>query len=193
MDVKDLKKLALEKGASEAAYIATADIKVEDDLAGLCRDPGCMNYGLSHNCPPHVFGPAGFRELLKNYEHAFFFKIEVPTEYLLSEDRLDIFKLLHEIASGIEQAAVSMGYDRARAFAGGSCKQIFCRDHAACRVLEEGGPCRNPESARPSMSGFGINVPALNRQVGWEMDRITSQTRPEEVSMGKVCGLVLIS
>jgi predicted metal-binding protein len=120
------------------------------------------------------------------------FKIDVPAEILLSSDCREVFRALHEIAADIEHAAVEMGYRNSRAYAGGSCKRLFCQDHTYCRVTKEGGECRNPHRARPSMSGFGINISKLMEAAGWTMYRITQNTSGEKVSMGTVCGLVLI-
>lgn len=190
--LKELTQLAYQLGASGATDISTSDISVEDDLANLCREPQCASYGLSTSCPPHVPGPSGFRELLKNFKHAIVIKIDVPLEILLSTDRRDIMKLLHEIAAGIEQAAVKTGYSNSKAFAGGSCKTIFCRDHEDCRVLTEGGECRNPRHARPSMSGFGINVSKLMQAAGWTMNRYTNEADSDTASTAPICGLILI-
>jgi predicted metal-binding protein len=85
-----------------------------------------------------------------------------------------------------------MGYSNSKAFAGGSCKKLFCRDHLNCRVLVEGGECRNPHRARPSMSGFGINVSKLLQTAGWQMDKITRDTDPDDGPMGTVSGLIII-
>jgi predicted metal-binding protein len=191
-DVKKLTELACRSGASNAEVISTSEISIEDDLANLCREPRCENYGLSASCPPHVAGPSGFRKLLQTFAQAVVFKIEVPSEILLSSDRREVFRALHEIAAGIEHSAIDMGYHHSRAYAGGSCKRLFCQDYTYCRLLEEGGECRNPHQARPSMSGFGINVSKLMQVAGWTMNRITQDTRQDGVSMGTVCGLVLI-
>ena len=192
MVLGQLTDLACRLGASAAAVISTSEISVEEDLAMLCREPQCENYGLSTSCPPYVAGPSGFRELQKKFQQAVVFKIDVPSEILLSSQRRDIFQLLHEIAAKIEQTAVNMGYPNSKAFAGGSCKKLFCEDHIDCRVLADGGACRNPDRARPSMSGFGINVSKLLQAAGWQMDRITRDTDPEVVPMGTVSGLVLV-
>ena len=122
-----LTQFACQLGASDAKAIFTAKISVEDDLANLCREPGCENYGLSTSCPPHVAGPDGFRKLLKTFENAVVFKIDVLSEILFSDERRDIFRLLHEIAASIEQSAIDMGFHDSNAYVGGSCKQIFCR------------------------------------------------------------------
>jgi predicted metal-binding protein len=190
--LKKLTQLACQLGASDAKVISTPEISVEDGLANLCREPGCENYGLSTGCPPHVTGPDGFRKLLKTFDHAVVFKIDVPSEILLSDERRDIFRLLHEIAASIEQAAIEMEFHDSNAYAGGSCKQIFCRGHPECRVLGKNGECRNPLFARPSMSGFGINVLKLKKAAGWMSSKTPRDTNPDTVSMETVCGLVLI-
>jgi len=161
-------------------------------LAKLCREPQCESYGLSTSCPPHVSGPSGFRKLLKKFEHAIVIKIDVPLEILLSSERRDIMRLLHEIVAGTEQAAVKTGYPNSKAFAGGSCKKIFCHDYEGCRVLAEGGECRNPRHARPSMSGFGINVSKLMQAAGWTMNRYNREANPDASSTAPICGLILI-
>ncbi|MFO8111048.1 MAG: DUF2284 domain-containing protein [Desulfosalsimonadaceae bacterium] len=184
---------ALARGATGAAIIAAADIVVEDALAEKCRHPGCPNYALSKSCPPHVAGPAAFKKQLEAFARALFFKIELPSEILYSSDRRELFELLHETAAGIERAAVHMGFIRARAFAGDSCKQIFCYSHKECRALLKNGTCRHPESARPSMSGFGIHVAKLYTAAGWTMaGPVAREADSPEDRMASICGLVLI-
>jgi len=190
--LKELTQLACQLGASDARDISTTEISVEEDLANLCREPGCENYGLSASCPPYVDGPDGFRKLLNTFKHVVVFKIDVPSEILFSDERRDIFRLLHEIAASIEQSAIEMGCHDSKAYVGGSCKQIFCRDHPDCRVLAENGKCRNPLFARPSMSGFGINVLKLKKAAGWMSNKTPRDADPDTVSMETVCGLVLI-
>lgn len=195
MDRKEfsaLIELACRLGADAAEVIGAADISIEDDLANLCKEPQCENYGQAAGCPPHVSGPSGFRELLRNFQKALIFKIDLPSEILLSSERRDIFRLLHEIAAGLEQAAVQSGFLNAKGYAGGSCKRIFCQDHPTCRVLSEGGKCRHPDHARPSMSGFGINVSKLMETAGWTMHRSLPGVAPSKTTMLTVCGLVLL-
>lgn len=190
--IKSLIQAACQNGASDAKAVSSTDITVDDALTDYCRNSGCENYGLAMSCPPNVSGPSGFRELLKNYQHGVVFKIDVPTEALLSQESREVFRSLHRIGATVEQAAVEKGYGNSKAFAGGSCKPLFCQDHQDCLVLSENGTCRHPDVARPSMSGFGINVSQLIKAAGWNMDRITRETNPKEVEMGMLCGLVLI-
>ncbi len=189
---KEIVPLARQLGATNAAIIPTSDIVVKKELAKLCREPRCENYGLSLSCPPHVSGPAGFRKLLKKYKVGLFLKIDVPTEIMLSSQIREIMQLLHEIAAAIEQAAREKGFPEAKAFAGGSCKKLFCSDHAECAVLAGKPACRNPLKARPSMSGFGIDVSRLMQTSGWKLEKITKKTDPQEISMGTVSALVLM-
>jgi predicted metal-binding protein len=85
-----------------------------------------------------------------------------------------------------------MGYSDSRAFAGGCCKDIFCRDHEGCRVLSGDGQCRNPQYARPSMSGFGINVSKLMHVAGWPADINIHEADSDTASMTWVAGLIMI-
>jgi predicted metal-binding protein len=190
--LEELVSLARSLGATRAAVIPADAVTVEDDLAGLCREPRCPSYGVSASCPPHVSGPSGFRQLLEGFRHAVVFKIEVPREILLSSERREIFRLLHEVAAGIEAEAKKRGHSRSRAFAGGSCKGLFCAEEAGCRVVDEGGPCRNPDRARPSMSGFGINVSRLMAAAGWPMNRTVPAGEGDAPETGTVSGLVLV-
>ena len=171
--------------------ISADRIVIQDRLAGFCQEPRCPSYGLSANCPPHTPGPAGFRELVKDYRWALVFKIEVPAEILFSSQRRELFGLLQETAAGLEKAAREMGFGDSKGFAGGNCKPLFCGDKADCRVLA-GGKCRNPDRARPSMSGFGVDVSKLMEEAGWTMNRVGQGQGQDQGSTGTLCGLVLI-
>ncbi len=180
-------------GATELAIISTKDIIIDDHLANKCLEPRCENYGTSLSCPPHVSGPAGLRKQLEKFSQAIFFKIDVPSEILYSSEGLELFRLLHEIAASIELSAIKMGFADAQAFAGGPCKKIFCNDLPECLALSEKERCIHRQSARPSMSGFGINVGKLSETAGWAgigSDHDTDATSTSK--MANIYGLVLI-
>ena len=185
--------LAISTGADNAVIIPTSAMIVEDHLADLCNETACTCYGQAASCPPHVGGPDEFRKLLGEFNQSIFLKIDVSTDILLSEERWHIYRFLHRVASCVRRAAVDGGYPNARAFAGGSCKRIFCRGHLDCKVVSRGGTCRFPDLALPSMSGYGVNVFRLMEVAGWQMDRITRDTSSELVPMGSVSGLVLVA
>jgi predicted metal-binding protein len=192
MDENTLLQHAFGRGVSDARVLPVDAVCVEDHLADFCREPRCPGYGQAANCPPHVAGPVAFRRQLKQYEQILVFKFDVPTEVLLSDDRLEVARLVHETASSIERLALEIGCRKAEGLAAGSCKQLFCSEYADCLVLSTGGDCRFPDQARPSMSGKGIDVFALARASGWPMNKITSESNPDEVPMGLMAGMVLL-
>jgi len=192
LDLMKFIRLACSLGASDAKIISPDDISVENGLADLCSESQCENYGLSPSCPPNVSGPSGFRKLQKFVRCALVLRISVPTAVLFSDERREIMRLLHEVTAKTEQAAVKAGYHRSKAFAGGSCKKIFCHDQTDCRLLSKDSECRYPQYARPSMSGFGINVSALMKVCGWTADINIHESETDTDSMSWVAGLILI-
>lgn len=191
-DGEQLMGLAFALGASDAQIISSADIIVENYLADFCKTPQCKNYGLSPSCPPHVGGPQAFRDLQKKIPYSVIVRIVVPSAALFSDEKREIMQLLHEIVAGIENKAFAMGYAQSKAFAGGSCKKIFCHDHSGCQILEKGGGCRHPDHARPSMSGFGINVSELMKVCDWPSDINTRKPESTDDSMTWVAGMVMV-
>jgi predicted metal-binding protein len=185
--------VAYELGVSDAAIISVNDIIVDISLADKCQEPRCDYYGLSKNCPPNTSGPAGIKKILETFSQAIFLKIDVPSNILYSSENREIFQLLHEISAKLERTAVKFGFTNAQAYAGGSCKRIFCYNNNECLALSEKHKCRNFKYARPSMSGFGINVAKLFETTGWTMTWITGNNDSTETKMGSVCGLVLIN
>jgi len=191
-EYEDILALAHDKGVSDAVIISPETIPVDKKFAGFCKEPGCPGYGQSMSCPPHARGPEWFQSQIKTYSHALVFKFDVPTTSLLGNERLDLLGLIHETAAQLETFSKENGFSRARGFAGGSCKEVFCADHLNCRVLHGKESCRNPDRARQSMSAVGINFLKLSKAVGWKMKIITSGADPEKVPMGIVAGLILI-
>ena len=191
-DAEQLTGLAFTLGAGDAKIISSAHILVENHLADFCKPPQCKNYGLSPSCPPHVGGPQAFRELQKRLPYSVIVRLVVPSAALFSDEKREIMQLLHEIVAGIENKAVKMKYTQSKAFAGGSCKKIFCHDHSGCQILEKGGDCRHPDHARPSMSGFGINVSELMKVCGWPSIINTRKPKSTDDTMTWVAGMVMV-
>jgi len=192
MYLEKLVQKAISMGASDAMSIPSNDISVEDHLARYCLEPRCPTYGLSPSCPPYVSGPDGFREIRQTHKHAIVVRLDAPATVLFSDKNTVIFRLLHEIVAGIEQEAMRSGYPNSKAFAGGSCKKIFCDTYPDCSVLTENGICRYPQTARPSMSGFGINVSALMRTCGWPADINVHRTELDSDVMSWIAGLIML-
>jgi predicted metal-binding protein len=185
---------AKELGASAASVISSCEIRTEEDLAALCNgEYPCPNYGLAASCPPHVKGPEAFRKWQSQSEAAVVVKIELPSSILFSNERKGVMQLLHQITAGVEAEAVKMGFDRSRGFAGGSCKALFCEDQENCRVVTENKPCCHMTSARPSMSGFGIDVTRLMISAGWPSEKADPEKLPDKDTNTWVAGLILIA
>lgn len=188
----ELLALARSLGATEAAIIDSREIVLKDSLAALCVEPRCHNYGLASSCPPHVTGPAGFRRLITQHAQALVYKIDVLSDVLLSPEVAELMIMIHEIGTSVERHARDLGYARASAFGGGSCKKLFCREEPDCRVVDQGGDCRFGDLARPSMSGFGVDTTALMRTAGWILHRVDPGAEQSPGAKGTVCGLVLL-
>lgn len=194
MDDNDtsLVDLAVTLGATAATFIQSREILVKESLAALCEKPRCPNYGLATSCPPHVSGPVGFRALIAQHPQAFVFKIDVHADVLMTPEVADLMRLLQEIGVAVERRALALGRTRARAFAGGCCKKLWCGKASDCRVVDRGGECRFPDQARHSMSGYGVDTSALLRSAGMTLERVDPTKKPALDSTGTVCGLVLL-
>ena len=82
----------------------------------------------------------------------------------------------------IVKRAKEMGHKNARAFVSGGCKKLFCAEHPTCTVLD-GEVCRYPHRARPSMSGYGVNVTKLMKTAGWTMAWIKIGSKGQQVQI----------
>ena len=76
-------------------------------------------------------------------------------------------------------------------FAAGSCRISFCKGYDHCQVLHGNGTCRHPDSARPSMSGFGVHVGKLMKSAGWSSTFLKDDGENKD-QMTWVAALVLI-
>ena len=163
-------------------------------MAALCNgEYPCPNYGLGASCPPYVAGPAEFRKWQAESEYSISVCIELPTSVMFSNERNGVMQLLHQIVAAVEQKGVEMGYKKSKGFAGGSCKELFCDDQKHCRVLSENKSCRNMEVARPSMSGFGIDVTQLMKTSGWSGQKADEADASDKDAMSWVADLVMLA
>ncbi len=187
---EELLMYAVQSGAF-GCFFSPPELLIEEKFANFCTEPRCPGYGLSRSCPPHVQGPSQFRKWCHESELGLALKIDVPAVILRSEERAAVMRLLHEIVAGSEQLAVKLHYSGSKGFAGGSCKQIFCRDEKNCLYLSDKKSCRHFSYARPSMSGFGVSVVSLMKLAGWDA-RTLDESESDGDSMSWVAGLVLL-
>ncbi len=180
-----LKDQAIQMGISKAALIPSAKIHVNAELSELCSgQPPCENYGKSMNCPPHVKGPESFQHWRDKSPYSIVLRIDVPSDIMFSKERRELMGFLQETLVVLEKYAKAKGYPGTKSFAGGSCKKIWCDAYPNCRVVSEDGICRHPDKARPSMSGFGIDVTRLMESAGW-----SDQTKEQKRMTGSDDGL----
>jgi predicted metal-binding protein len=167
---------------------------VKDDLAALCNgEYTCPNYGLAASCPPSVEGPAEFRKWQSQSKYSITVKIELPTSVMFSDERKGVMQLLHQIVAAVEQKAIEIGFEKSKAFAGGSCKELFCDDQEKCCVVAENKSCRHIEFARPSMSGFGIDVTQLMKSSGWSAQKANNANLSDKDAISWVAGLIMLA
>lgn len=191
--IADLAREAIKLGATSSAIISTSEIQIDEALAALCNgEYTCPNYGLAAGCPPHVEGPAEFKKWQAGSEYSITVKIEIPTSVMFSGNRNEVMQLLHQIVAAVELKAIEAGFLHSKGFAGGSCKELFCDDHKDCSVLEN-KPCRHIKVARPSMSGFGINVSLLMKTSGWPAPVADITTLSDTDEMSWVAGLIVLA
>lgn len=192
--LEQLSQEAKRLGANACAIISSKEIQVKENLAAICNgEYTCPNYGLAASCPPNVEGPVEFRKWQAKSEYSITVKIELPTSVLFSDERNGIMQLLHKIVSAVEQKAVELGFKKSKAFAGGSCKQLFCGDQEKCCVLAENKPCRHMEFARPSMSGFGIDVTQLMVSSGWASQKAKNDNSSNKDELSWLAGLIMLA
>ena len=181
-------------GATASAIILSKEIQIEDNLAALCNgEYKCPNFGVAASCPPHVKGPSGFRKWQAQSLYSIVVKIELPVSVMFSDERKGVMQLLHHIVAAVEQKAINSGFKKSKGFAGGSCKDLFCEAHENCCVIAENKSCRHLASARPSMSGFGINVTLLMASSGWSAPKAEKLDLSDKDATSWVAGLILVA
>jgi len=190
--LQTLIETARHEGVSDARLILPQRLVVQEKFVEYCLRPKCRNYGLSAGCPPHVAGPEEFRRWRDEAVHALVVRLDVPAKILFRPERIDVFRTLHRSVAAVELQATGMAYPSSRGFAGGSCRDIFCSGYDECLQLTSQGVCRNPLEARPSLSGFGVDVGMMMAEAGWN-DGIPAVETSVEKTMSWVAGLVLLA
>jgi len=192
--LEQLTKEAKKLGANASAMISSKEIQVKDNLAALCNgEYTCPNYGLAASCPPYVEGPVKFKKWQEQSKYSITVKIELPTSVMFSDERKGVMQLLHQIVAAVELKAIEIGFGKSKAFAGGSCKELFCEDQEKCCVVAENKPCRHIEFARPSMSGFGIDVTQLMLSSGWPAQKAENKNLSSKDALSWVAGLIMLA
>ncbi len=156
-DENALRNLALECHMIDPKVINVRKIVLAEWVRWKCRY-GCPDYGKWLKCPPYSPTPHETRALLREYKRALIFRIKVEEGYTGTHIVGNVYKSL----SNLERKVFLSGYRKALALGGGECD--LCE---ACNI--QSGICRNPETARPSMEGCGIDVFQTAKLAGYKL------------------------
>ncbi|MGA2332906.1 MAG: DUF2284 domain-containing protein [Syntrophales bacterium] len=195
-DLERYKVKAMELGATRAAIVSVKEIPVDERIVLKCQIPRCFGYGTSVHCPPHTLKPAELRDILKGFQWAVFFALDVPPEVIVRDratikEREAAYRKIFEIVGEIESMAFYDGHYLAFGFAAGSCRHTFCSQQESCQAME-GKRCRISLRSRPSMEAVGIDVYKMAAATGWDIYPIGSNAKPEEISKGTLAGIIII-
>ena len=195
-DLERYRLKALELGASQAKIVRAAEIPVDERIPMKCQIPRCFGYGAGAQCPPNTMKPAELRELLKKYEWAVFFIMDVPPEVIVRDkatikERVAAYQQMYTIVSEVESAAFYDGHYLAFGFAAGSCRHTFCGQLPDCQAMK-GDKCRFSLKSRPSMEAVGIDVYKMVALAGWDIYPIGSGAKAEDVPKGTLAGIVIV-
>jgi predicted metal-binding protein len=195
-DLERYMQKALELGASQAKIVRAAEIPVDDRIPMKCQIPRCFGYGAGAQCPPNTMKPAELKDLLKKYEWAVFFIMDIPPEVIVRDkatikERVAAYQQMYTVVSEVESAAFYDGHYLAFGFAAGSCRHTFCGQLPDCQALK-GDKCRFPLKSRPSMEAVGIDVYKMVALAGWDIYPIGSGAKAEDVPKGTLAGIVIV-
>ncbi len=196
-----LRKLAIEVGAVDVKTIPTSKIVVEDRVVLKCKI-GCINYGKTLACPPHVPTAEEFRRIVAEYQVAIFMKFDTGIEAdadlkpYLSKTEAEVIeankailprwkafwqgwnkhkKDLLDATLKVEKEAMNAGYPLAFGMVSGMCH--VCEECSGIKT----GVCVHPTLRRYSEEAVGVNVLATARKAGIKMTFPSS--KPESFAM----------
>jgi len=195
-DLERYVQKALEMGATRAAVIRAADIPVDERVTLKCQIPRCFGYGAGAHCPPNTLQPAELRELLKKYQWAVLFTLDVAPEVIVRDratikERVAAYQKIYKLVSEVESMAFYDGHYLAFGFGAGSCRHTFCGEQENCQAME-GKRCRFSLISRPSMEAVGIDVYQLVARQGWDIYPIGSGAKPADMPKGVLAGIVIV-
>ena len=160
----DVKQLAQEIGFDKCGEIAARLVPCDPTLRRFCVQNVCGMYNSCYMCPP-AEGPAEVLVAkLHNYKDMLVFAREYPCEDM---NNYMAVQREHENNSHILWKAMQkLGYTQknARVLTTGGCH--------LCEVCgyKTGEPCRHPDIACPSVSGYCIEVQKLCDAIGLSMN-----------------------
>lgn len=149
---QQLIRLVKALGAQDAEYFPLSRIVLDARFREICRSNDCGRYDRCYMCPPDLGDIHVLMDQVRTFPHAVIYQSIAPLE-----DSFDY------------EGMMAAGEDHAR-FSGkihGAVKDILSGKSlhlsSGCRLCErcgklDGLPCRHPDQALGSVSGYGIDV-----------------------------------
>lgn len=150
--------MALEMGAADAVAFTPDDIAFEPRTILKCMF-GCADWGKGPTCPSRAGSlmPWEYEPLLRRYSWGVI---------VHSPDK----KVAQDVSFELERTAFLDGYHLA----------FSMSDCCACArcATETGGPCVNPEKARPAFHSVGIDVFETAHRFGLPLETLKREDEP---------------
>lgn len=149
--VNKLKEAASDAGV-DIYEVGMEKIVPKHSIRLKCAAPLCEYYGICKVCPPNIPPIDEFKAALKDYSRAFVVvyseKVDDIKKY---DENFEAELKLSAAVATLEYVATKEGYYRALGLQVGGCK--------LCDTCTPSGErCRHPYKARPSPTGFGLDL-----------------------------------
>ena len=161
INAENLRQIALDLGAADAAAIAVADVPLNREFRAACESNRCGNYGRNWTCPPEIGDIDELMEAFKTYENAIVYQTVTPIAHsydiegmLAAGDNHNT--LTEKLRVAYRDLPVSMELHLG---AGG------CRVCPRC-AKRKNEPCRYPDQAIASLEAYGVSVYELAQKCG---------------------------
>ena len=179
----ELDTYAQEMGFDVCFPILARDIILDDRVRMHCQLNLCGNYKNNLMCPPFLPSLAETRRLVESFTFALLLQLNRRLDQPGKEEMRILFndtalQFNHMIVS-LERKAFASGFRLAMVLGAGECK--LCN---TCVIQTGDNKCLNPETARPSMEGMGIDVFQT-----FQSASITMEFKSDELT---VAGLLLV-
>ena len=156
--VEEVKALGLRLGFEHVAVTEARNIPCDPSLRRFCEANVCGQYKRCWMCPTATGSPETLIAKLHTYKKAIVFTQEYPCRDLGDKAEVDALHIMHERRSQLLWKCLQK--------LGRSKKDALVLTVGGCHLCEEcayitGQPCRHPDIACPSMSGYCIEVARL--------------------------------
>ncbi|GAB4260798.1 MAG: DUF2284 domain-containing protein [Deferrisomatales bacterium] len=157
--LREIRTLGTKYGIREVLPIRAEDICVAEWVRLKCRY-GCKMYGSSWCCAPETPEPQKVRAILSEYSKALLLCATISNEQFYRDNQKKRRKQVNSWKGTIalERHLFLLGYYKAFALVAERC--------ALCRECAYPEPCKFPQSKRPSVESFAIDVFATIENIG---------------------------